>query len=82
MKWSIKIKPTSASLSSWLWLATREDQENVLTGDQAYATGAAASTAARLAIQEYEDNVMVVRNATTIEEFTPEGVEPAPEVVE
>ena len=79
MKWSITFKPFSAALNAWLWSAVREDQENVLMGDQSYASVEAARTSARLAIQEFEDNVMVVRDATITEEFVPEGVEPEPE---
>lgn len=79
MKWTITIKPQSVALNAWTWVAVRDDQENVLAGDQAYATSAAAQTSAQLAIQEFEDNVMVVRNATLTVEFLPEGVEPDPE---
>lgn len=76
MKWSITIKPHSPSLTQWLWMAVRADQESVLGGDQAYATSGAAQTAAQLAIQEFEDGAMVVRDATITVEFTPDGVEP------
>lgn len=84
MKWSITMTPVSAALNAWTWTAVRADQENVLMGDQAYATKEAARTSAHAAIQEYEDSAMVVRDATVTEEFTPEGVDPeaAPLVVE
>lgn len=75
MKWNITMTPVSPALNAWTWTAVRADQENVLMGDASYATQEAARTSARAAIQEYEDNVMVVRDATVTEEFTPEGVE-------
>ena len=76
MKWEIIIKPMNPALNVWTWNATRADQENVLYADQTYGNEAAARTSAQLAIQEYEDSVMVMKNATITEEFVPEGVDP------
>lgn len=78
MKWTVTIKPINVLLNAWLWLAVREDQESVLNGDQSFATLAGARADAQEKIQAYEDNVMVVRNATVTEEFLPEGVEETP----
>ena len=79
MKWTITIKPLTVALNAWTWTAVREDQENVLVGDQAYATSEAATATAQADIQNFEDNVMVLRNATLTMEFIPEGVEIDPE---
>lgn len=85
MKWEITIKPSTPALNWWGWHAVRADQENVLSGDQLYVSSEDAEVGARAAIQQFEDNTAVVRDATITVEFVPEGVvipeEPAPEVL-
>lgn len=75
MKWDITITPQSPALDEWRWAAVRADQENVIMGDQTYTSVSAARTSAQAAVQEYEDTVMVMRDATVTEEFIPDGVE-------
>ena len=76
MKWSITVKPTSPDLNFWTWVAVRDDQENVLTSSQVYASAAMAQQAAQSSAQEFEDSAIVMREATFTIEFTPEGVDP------
>lgn len=85
MNWTITITPTTSALTVWTWSAVRADGENTAVSEQGYRTADAARTAAQEAAQAYEDDVLVIREATIVEQFTPVGVEPvveqpAPEV--
>lgn len=71
MKWTITIKPVNASLNQWVWMAVRDDQETVLSSDQLYATSGAAQSGAQLRIEAFEENEMIVREATLTVDFTP-----------
>lgn len=74
MTWTITVKPTSAALDMWAWSAMRADQESVLSGS-GHRTSEAAVTAATTAIENFENSVGIIQDATFQVEYEPESGE-------
>lgn len=70
MNWNITVKPYSSALEMWGWTATREDQENTLSG-AGYETKAEAEAAAEADVQEFENTQGVIKAATSTYLFEP-----------
>lgn len=75
MKWKITVRPTSAALDSWKWVAEGEDGESVLLGDVNYGESETAMTVARARVQEAELRRSLIADATIVEEYTPTEAE-------
>lgn len=73
MKWTIKVRPTDASLSSWKWTAERADGETTASGGG--STQEMALESARAEVREQEAAFTVVEENSLTQEYTPTEAE-------
>jgi len=84
MEWSITVRPKTAALDQWEWVAVRADQENVLSSspDAMFGTKEDAMAAAHNKVDGFEQRELTIAQNTVTEQYTYPGLPEVPEVPE
>jgi hypothetical protein len=77
MQWQITVKPTTSDMIGWVWLGQSANREDYLSG--VADTHEAALAEAKAQVDEAAARRRAIREATTVEDYTPAGEEPPTE---
>jgi hypothetical protein len=77
MQWQITVKPTTSDMTDWVWLGQSADREDYLSGRA--GTHEEALTEAKAQVDEAAARRRTIREATTVEDYTPAGEDPTVE---